>query len=334
MSSPRLFPTLAVGYDAVVPIDPAVYEITDDARGRAFAFDIDAEREHVAAAVRESFDQPRTVEEVAVEPGYIRVKVVPTEDGPDPATVRDTLRSVPSTYNERYATDPDLNGLAVTDEFYIGTYRPDDAPDREAALGDLDLDDAPEADGPVFSRTRDDAGEVALRDHRRFAYRFTFPFDPDIYTSPSTLGGTDPFPLTWDSDAVISALELVVDKIPPWPRRAENLPYIAVYPSHAVVEFYTAGFKDPTAYADTARDAFLRYNGYRNPDERAGKHDSVLHPAIDFTRDAYIEAIDHGGDAGAWLREHDLDDVDGQPEYPDPDVPGDEGDGLGRLNPF
>jgi len=328
----RLRSTLAVGFDAVVPIDPAVYEITDDARGRAFAFDIEAERENVADVVRESFDRLGVVEEVTVEPGYLRVKVTPEEEGPDPSTVLATLRSVPEAYNDKHATTPELDGLAVVHDHYIGTYRPPNAPTCEESLGDMELKNAPESDGPVFEHTRTDAGEVALQENRRFAYRVTIPFDERIYNPTQTMGGHTRQPVTWDTDAVTDALAVAVDDIPAWPGRPENLPHVAVYPTHAEVVFYTAAYSNPAKVAEVIRDGILKYNWYRNPDDRVNAHKTVTHPQLVFQNRGYVTAVDHGSDAEQWIVDNSLDTVEPIPATDDVDPEADD-TGSGWL-PF
>jgi hypothetical protein len=340
-------PSLAVGYDAILAVDPSIYTITDDADGRAWAFEMGPEtREDVADAVEQALvdaggTTPQAVEDLAVEPGYVRVRYEPpTRETSDPQALEDALRSVPSTYNDRHATAPDLDGLAFDRErSYLGSYRPDDASDREAFLARYaDGEDVPESDGPVFTHEREDAGESALVDARRFAYRFTLPFDASAMydPDPGTVTTRAGLAVEWDRKEVRERLELIVGKLPLWPGGPENTPLVAVYPGYLVVEHYTDAHGDPVARAETVRDAILRYNQYRPVDEERGHiQETTLHPEIGFQARAHIQALDHGTTGEEWIREQSLDAVDGEAVEPDPtDDVQEDGDGGGVFDVF
>lgn len=318
----RLRPTLAIGYDAVLPIDPSIYEITEDARGRAYAFDMADAREDVADTVRSVLDRPQDVDHIEVAPGYLRVRVAPT-DPVKPTAFLEALRSVRDEYNRRYATAPDLDGLAFANSRYLGTYRPADAPEREAFLDrHADADAVPDADGPVWTYDRDGAGEDVLPSNQRCRYRIALPFDPSMYEATTTLGGgTGTPPVRWDAEAVRTALRVTVEDIPAWPKRAENTPRIAVSPGYLLVEHDTGSLRfDPVQLAENVATAFLRYNRYRNVDEeRSTTHKTQLHPPIAFDGNVYVAGRDPAHGADVWISDHSLDAVDGKPVDPAPE---------------
>ena len=345
MSGPSLRPTLAVGFDAVLAFDPSMYEITEDARGRAYAFDMTESRDAVAEAVRQAVDRPEAIERVEIEPGYARVRYVPPDrEAADLGTFRRSLKRVPSLYNERHATDADLDGLALDHgKEYFGTYRPTDAPDREAFLDRHAGGEAvPETDGTVFTYERDGDGTDALDGARRFAYEIVLPFDTETMyaTQSDTFGRPSTRSFRWDAESVRQALAVVVEDLPEWPGGADGLPRVAVYPTHVVVEHYTNGYTTPAGLADSIRDALLRYNRYRTVDEERSNrpHEVVQHPPLSFSRRAYIGTLDHGRTAEEWIAEQSLDAVGGEPVEADGGQDGDAereaGGRLGSLNPF
>jgi len=336
-----LRPTLAVGFDAVLAFDPSMYEITEDARGRAYAFDMTDAREDVADAVRRAVDHPRAVERVEIEPGYFRVRYVPADrDEADLGSFRRSLKRVPTLYNERHATDTDLDGLALDHGTeYFGTFRPTDAPERETFLAEHAGGEAvPDTDGPVFSYERDDAGESALDDARRFAYEFVLPFDTEqMYATQSDLFGRESTPaFRWDAEAVSETLTLIVEDLPAWPGHSENLPRVTIYPTHVAVEHYTGGYTTPVGPAEKVRNALLRYDRYRQVDEERSDRprEVVHHPPLSFGRRAYIRALDHGRTAEEWVADQDLDAVDGEPVESDAGQDAGDEDASGRFDAF
>lgn len=254
--------TLSVGFDAVVPIDPTIYHPTEDAAGRAYAFDMADAREDVVDVVRAAVDPSGAVDAVEVTPGYVGVRLAPS-DPIKPKALVDALRSVPDEYNRRYATAPDLDGLAFDRGHYLGTYHPEDRPTEEAFLDRYASGETvPESDGPVFTHRRDDAGEDALQSNRRLWYRVVLPFDPQMYNQSETLGVAGDPPVRWDRDAVQTALQVTVEDLPPWPGRPENTPLIAVYPGYLLVEYATASITvNPERLGERIGSAFTRYNG-------------------------------------------------------------------------
>lgn len=315
-------PTLAVGYDAVLPIDPSIYEITEDARGRAYAFDMADAREDVADALDAVLDHATPVDAVEIEPGYLRVRVAPP-DPVKPTALLESLRSVASEYNRRYATAPDLDGLAFDSRRYLGTYRPTNAPDRETFLTrHVDADAVPDADGPMWTYDRDDAGEDVLPPNQRCRYRIVLPFDPSMYEATTTLGGGPGTPpVRWDAEAVRTALRVTVEDTPAWPKRAENTPRVAVYPGYVLVEHDTGSLRfDPVQLAEKVATAFLGYNRYRNVDEeRSTTHSTQLHPPIVFDGNVYVAGRDPAHGADVWIADNDLDAVNGSPFDSEPE---------------
>ena len=307
-----------------------------------------------AKTFREVLDRPRAVERLDVEPGYVRVRYAPRDDRDltDAKALRDALVSLPSVYNDRHATAPDLDGFAVdSSRIYMGSYRPADAAGRETVLaGAQEHADVPEADGPVFEYVREEATLAALsggtRATRAFGYEFTFPFDvATMYGGQETgaFGKAGAAPVRWGPDAVREALAVVVEKHPNWPGHPENIPRIAVYPTHATVEYVTKALADPLKLARRTRDALLYYNRYRRVDEdRTQRPQTVVkHSPIAFDGRVYVDVTDHGETAAGFIEDHGLDAVDGEPvdPEPEPDAGQDAGDAgeSGRfdaLNPF
>lgn len=335
----RVRPTLAVGYDAVIPIDPEIYEITEDARGRAYAFEMDdAAREDITDAVRAVLDDSHAVERVEVESGYLRVRVAPS-DPVRPTALLNALRSVPDEYNRRHATAPELDGLYLSPERFLGTYRPESAPDRDAFLSRrADARSVPDADGPVWSYRRDNGGEHILQPNQRCRYQIVLPFDPGMYEPTTPIGGPGVPAVRWDDDAVRDALRVTVENIPPWPKRAKNTPRIDVYPGYLLVDHNTDNLRaGPKHLAESVATAFLRYNRARPVDEEhSSTHTTRPHPPIAFRESAYIASRDLATGAEAWIADHDLDAVDGEPVAPTPeeDVPKEEADAGGVLSRF
>lgn len=333
----NLRPTLAVGYDAVAAVDPESYAVTEDAAGRAYAFDMDTARDAVEETVRSAFG-PSDLDAVTVAPGYVRVRV--RSDPRDPLTpnaVLDRLRSVADEYTNQYATDPELDGLAFTTREYIGTYRPEDAPEQGPFLDQHAPENAPDSDGPVFTYTRDTTDADALRDDRQLRYRVVLPFDGSMYEQTTMLGIDGTPPVRWDPEPVQDALRATVENTPAWPGRPSNTPCVEVYPTHIVVEHVTANLRDgPEDLAEQITDALAHYNRFRQPDEQhSTPRETQLHPPIDIDGGVYIRAGDAARDAGDWVGEHDLDAIDGSPRTEDADDDTEEAADTGRsLNPF
>lgn len=306
----NLRPTLAVGYDVVLAIDPTTYEITEDVKGQAYAFDMTDAREGVAEAVRSVLPHPADTEHVEIEPGYVRVKIKASKET-KPNHVLESLRSIPDEYNRRYATDPALDGLAYSRDVYLGTYRPEDAPAQSTFVDRHGQPDAaPDSDEPIFTYTRENAGESALKADRRFLYRIVLPFDPSIFEEENTIGGDGTPPVRWEeNDALRKALTNTVEDLPVWPERAENTPHIAVYPGYLLVEHVTSHLRmGPKQLAEKAGDAFLKFNRYRRK-----------HPPVAFSGQAYVAGRNPTEGADDWITDHDLDAVDGEPRGMDPE---------------
>jgi hypothetical protein len=333
----NLRPTLAVGYDAVIAIDPESYAVTEDAAGRAYAFDMDTARDAVEDLVRSAFG-PSDLDAVEVTPGYVRVRVrADPRDAVAPKAILETLRSTADEYTARHATDADLDGLAFDTREYIGTYRPDDAPEQGPFLdAHAPTDVSPESDGPVFAYTREDADDAARAD-RQFRYRVVLPFDGSIYEQTTALGVDGTPPVRWDPEPVQDVLRSTVGNLPPWPGRPKNTPLVEIHPTHAVVEHVTATLRDgPEDLAERIGRAFLYYNRFRNvDDEHSTRNESQLHPPIKFDGRAFVRAGDTARDADDWIAEHALDAVDGSPRTEDAgDDTEDDADTGRSLNPF
>lgn len=335
--------TLAVGFDIVHAIDPASYRITEDARGRAWAFQMDDEtRQHVAKAVREALDRPRDVVELNVEPGYVHVKIEPAKPHTATATPRKPLESlgdVPQIYNERYA-ESDAETLAFVRDAYVGSYVPEDVPTlADYVTRHVDVETAPESEGPVFEYVREDAGEKALDASQAFAYKYVLPFDAkEMYEAEERTGGPR-HNVDLEPPEVREHLQDRIEDLIPWPGNPRvEIPRIAVYPTHVEVEHWTADHANPASIAQKGHQALLQYNRGRPEDEaRSPRGGTYRHPPIALKDHAYIHALDHGRTAEEWIREQGLDEVDGEPVEPvEPEAEPEDvkGDKWDALNPF
>lgn len=333
--------TLAVGFDVALTIGPESYEISEDARGRAWAFAMDEEtRPQVADAVRQALgDLATKTDRVDVEPGYLRVRVgSPNYNYANPREYLSALKSVASIYNEEYAAYPDTE-LVPGHDYYVGTFSPDDALDRTEYLARQDAPDAtPESDGPVWTYTRDDAGETALEDSERSALRVFLPFDCSTMYDPETPHGFGKvLAFEWDRDEIHAQLTDTVESLVPWPGSpSKDIPRVAVYPTHVEVDVYT-GVANPAGVANGCLRAFLRYNTCRPVDkDRSPTGRSFKHPKVAFSSSPFVAALDHGRTVDDWIADHSLDAVTGDPVEPESDESEDDNDaGLGgRLSPF
>jgi hypothetical protein len=327
-------PTRAVGYDAVLPIDPSVYEIIEDARGRAYCFDLEEKRGAVGDAVRRALgDHAEAVERLTIEPGYLRVRYAPRGD-PDLSGFLDSLKQVGSVYNDHHARRADLDGLTVDRaNIYVGAYTPEDTPSAEAFLNRRVTDDRyPDGDDPVYTYERDSDRDV-FGGPRRFRYRFLLPFDPEMYV-PSQPNKVETPPVDWRRDAVRDALEKTIQRTPEWPGLPKSYPRIAVYRSHVAVNHYTSSLQDPAVRAARAAGALLWYNRVRPERPELGPEDmTVQHSPLSFANKLYLGVVEGPG-TEEWISDHGLDAVDGEPFDPEPEDAEQSDDTGGVLSRF
>lgn len=335
---------LDVGLDVAVRVDPASYEISEDARGRAFAFSMDATaREQIAdIAGTELGRVARSVETLDVEPGYIRARIhSPDHRRATPGKILSAFRDAARRYNETHADYADTRLLLHRDTFAC-TLRPDEPRTRAGFVAGLPATDAaPEADAPVWTYERDGAGETVLDADSRLAVRAFLPFDCRAMYDPDTAAGMNAsLAVEWDHPEVRDHLRETVEDPVPWPASPrESIPRVAIYPTHAEVDVYQNA-ANPAAVAGRARDALRRYNNHRPADEaRSPKGGTYTHPPIKFRGTPLVVGLEHGRTADDWIREKNLDAVDGEPIEPEPDEPADtevdEGGTLrDALSPF
>lgn len=318
-------PTLAVGYDIVLPVDPAIYAISEDAAGRAYAFDMADARGALGEAIQAVLEHPRDADRVEIEPGYIRVRIAPSEPI-TPKAVVETLQSIPETYNQHNATASDLDGFAFDHRYYIGTYHPEDAPAQEPFLDTYGPgEDAPEYDGAIFTYDDYDADDAAPMADRQLRYDIVLPFDAEIYEPATAIGGYDTPAVRWDADGVEEALQITAEDVPAWPGTARNLLQIAVYPEYARLEYRSGSMtKGPERLVERTIPAFLSYNRYRGVDEeRSTGGRQERHPPISFTADVYVAGVATDRSAEEYIDEHDLEAIDTDPMQdadPEPDT--------------
>lgn len=338
---------LHVGYDLAVRIHPSSYAIERDVQGRAWAFTFTEDaRDALEDAVRRAFDGP-TPGEIAVEPGYVRARFpsLSHTDATGSALLSD-LRDAAEIYNRQA---PDGEEVRFHPDGFAATFVPDGAPTTEEIrerLAERADPATPEADGPVWAYERDDAGEAALSSDKRLAIRAFIPFDTaQLYDpAPSRSATARSLPVTWDSDAVRDRLREIAEDLIPWPGDArESIPRVAVYPGWAEIDVYRGVAANPAALAGRARDALAAYSRHPPIDERAPANTTMKHPSLAFRGPPLVLGLEHDRTAEAWIHEHDLQAVDGEPHDPDAEgqEDGDAGDGLeadgGRLkglNPF
>lgn len=325
-------PTFAVGLDVVLAVDPAVYEIEEDARGRAYAFrmDADAVADAVRSAVAAHGDEhdltPRDIAALDIEPGYVRLRIEPVRGGVSPAVARALRRRVPDYYNDRHA-DHAAAELAFGD-YYASTYRPDNVPDRAAFLERYTCEAAPEHDEPLIERERE--APYAQSDHSYLAYRVTVPFAPGAYQR----GDSQRFAFEWD-DVARERFASIIEDRPRWPSTTTR---VAVYPQYVVAEIHGAGLANPAHVAGGVADAVTGYNRARGEHPDLGSAGQThLKPKIDVAKAAYIEGVEvSGATADAYIADRELEAVTGDAVDRElEDAPSaDAGGWMDRLSPF
>lgn len=347
--------TSACGYDVAVAVDPAVYEIREDARGTARAFQMtETTRRRLTDCLEAVLDDPTAVSELSIEPGYLRVRL---DADPEaiPKDLLDDMYAVATRYNERYARDGEA--FRLSGDRAVATFPPADAPDadafRDRFVDDDATPDVDEADGALFEYEGDPAPFLERIEglDRWFSYRFLFLLDSEMYrTTPTPPSSRDPVAFEWDETA-IGRLETVVEQTARWPRgTAEEVSRVAVHPGCIEVVHHSAALnQSPRHLADVTKRALASFN--RGRDERedlsTGPNHRVIQPALEFGRRVFIETVAPPGVApvDAWIADRGLDEIDGEPVEPDPapdleaDAPGDDGgdadaSGWQRLNPF
>lgn len=329
----------AIGYDIAVAVDPESYEIVEDARGRAWAFEMDeTTQRQLGEAVLEALPSGADPDAVEVQPGYVRVRIPKPDYDVQIHEIVSALRDAADIYNDRHADYADTT-VAFSKDRFVGTYLPEDRPDREAFLArEVDQETAPGADEPVWTYTREDAGEAALGADTRVAYRTFIAFDADALYNPGRSNyETITLAVEWDREEVHDHLRSVVEDPVPWPGDPrDTMPRVAVYPTHVEMDFYGQNTGAPAAVARKMRRAFLKYNRHRPiDDERSPTNTKAKHPPVSFTGSAFVRALDQGKSAEEWIDEHGLDEIDGQPVDPDPDPEEDVESGtIDKLNPF
>lgn len=326
--------TYAYGFEAISAINPASYHITEDARGRAYAFEMDeTTKRHLADALRAVLDRPQDVVEFDPQPGYIRVRLEPSRREGVSARAAAALPQVASVYNERHVDDIDLDGLRFSDQ-YVRTYRPEDAPTAEAFLADYTGDPAvPATESPVYELAARDlphaGGETAW-----LGYRIILPFDPRMYVEDGGVNRRHSF--AWD-EVALERFDMIIRQRDRWPNYTEA---VTVYPAYVDVRTRGLGLGNPTDTAERARKAVLGYNQGRGDHPHLGDR-RTRKPALALEDAAYIEGLPpREGGIDEWIAEH-VADVDGEPIEPEAETDAAAGDGDGgggsawtTLNPF
>lgn len=306
--------TVALGYDLALSLDESSYHLERDVEGRAYGFAMtDENAAALEACIQREMPRGGAIDGVAVEPTHLRLRVDPTATGqPDPVTEYTTvLRDAVKRYNDEHATPFEE---VVPGKEFVGVYRPEDAPDREAWIErHTDDDRLPEADGPVADLEPYD--DAHMMPDRHLAYRVAVLLDAESYKRGELSGYThatsgDPF--EWDERAVETINRVAADR-QAWP---DGTLSVEVHPGHAVAEIHNGAFNaPPDAYADAIRDAVERYN--REKGDRGVKGGTVPRPALAVRESpAYVEAVETDA-LDEWLA--DLPELDGDPVEPEPD---------------
>jgi hypothetical protein len=322
--------TVALGYDLALALDEESYHLERDAEGRAYGFAMtDENAAALETCIQREMPRGGAIAGVAVEPTHLRLRVDPTATGqPDPVTEYTTvLGDAVGRFNSEHASPFEE---VVPGERFVGVYRPEDAPDREAWIErNTDDDRLPEADGPVADLAPYD--DAHLMPDRHLAYRVAVLVDAESYERGELSGyahaeAADPF--EWDAEAVETVEQLEGDR-QGWP---DGTLSVEVHPGYAVAEIHNGAFNaPPDAYADAVRRELERYN--REKGERGVRGGAVPRPALAVRESpAYVEAVETDA-LDEWLA--DLPDLDGDPVEPAPDdEPEESGGRLSRLSPF
>ena len=318
--------TVALGYDLALALAPESYHLERDAEGRAYGFAMtDENAAALEACIQREMPRGGAIDGVAVEPTHLRLRVDPTATGqPDPVTEYTTvLRDAVKRYNDEHASTFEE---VVPGEEFVGVYRPEDAPDREAWIErHTDDDRLPEADGPVADLAPYD--DAHMMPDRHLAYRVAVLLDAESYERGELSGythATSGGPFEWDERAVETINRVAADR-QAWP---DGTLSVEVHPGHAVAEIHNGAFNaPPDAYADAIRGGLERYNQERGyQDVRGG---SVRRPALAVRESpAYVEAVETDA-LDEWLAA--LPDLDGEPVDPPDDEPEESGGRLSGL---
>lgn len=316
--------SLRLGYDIAIGIDPSSYEIDLDPNGRAWAFTFDEEtHRHLTDAVERSLSEYRPFEDLEIAPGYIRVRFPSPDSDTDPSDLARAVKNAERIYNDENAKYEDTE-VSFTNEHYAGTYDPGNGLTRENwFIRDVNTDDAPDTDDtPVWTYTRDDAGETALSPSKRFAFRMHVPFyTAKMYDSGGGSYETINLAVEWDRSEVKDHLRKIVEDLVPWPGDPrETIPRIAVYPTHVEIDYYDDTAGTVGGITNQAKKAFLKYNRRRPIDkERSPRGTTTKHPPIDTHGTPFAKALPHGKTAGDWIQEHGFDEIDGDAKKEEPE---------------
>lgn len=326
----------AVGYDVVLAIAPESYHITEDAKGRAYAFAMDHDtKRHLVECVRASLTDSAIVEDVVIAGGYLRVKLDLTRTGsPAPlAEYLSELRDVGAVYNERHAT-PGLEELHLGDR-HVSTYAPEAGPTPEVFIDTLGDERLPDTEGPVYRHTRDPGDREADPD-RHLAFRVIVPIDPSIYADHGE--DAPPYPFTWD-DHTREKLRQLVEDVPAWPGgSASAIRRVEVHPGYVDVAYcWGAVNVTPRGLAGGFVRALEEFNYPRGVHpELSTKGRKIPTPRLKLASPVYVGAVapdEHTVDA--WIRHHGLEAVDGTPVEPEPEgAPADSEENGGLLGRF
>jgi len=302
----------ALGYDVVAEIAPATYELERTGDGVGYAFEMDGEaHSRLAGIARRAIPDSSSVERLEIEPGYIRVRLDVTTSGRrrKPDAYRAALNDITATYNERYATRREFDGLQLGDR-YITTWRPDD---RRTAADWVGTDDLLE--DPVWEVTRDIDGQ--MRD-RHMTHRVVLKVEP----------------MEWD-EHVLGRFEEVVEDRARWPTPMERVAVLDA--EHVLVDLATGQLAQPPArLLERVQSGVASYNTTRprHPEKSSAGRDvwvSLLELAGDLYVGTRTPPADHTVEA--WIADRGLEDVDGAPVEPDT-APKEDASTWDALNPF
>lgn len=320
-------PTLGYGFDVVLAIDPAVYE--GSSPGDVFQMDA-AARRHLTAAIEESLTTPEDVAAVELEPGYVRVRVDPSV-GVAPKDLVDELYRAVDLFNSRHAT-AESDRLRIAAD-HVSVY---DSLDATSVESFLERHTTTEFDGsaePIYEYERAPGADGD------FAYEYVVPIDTEAYEDDEQFGHSvaDAPGFQWSAAGVLECFEMVVEMDRLWPSGVITRVAIPA-PEYVVVHHTTGSVHSPVDFARTVWGALQSYNKHKPAIETPEDSRDRPSPPLELSKRVYIGGLPSAdGGADAWIEANGLDEEDGEPRDPEPELdaePDAGGSAWSIPNPF
>lgn len=333
---------VAFGFEVVFSIDEDCYELTYTGDDIGYALRWGEEtQEAISGAIRRSLTHPRAVEQLDIQPGYIRARIDADSYEPDvaPKEIAQEFRQSRQLYNRHEATDPEYDGLSLKDR-YVGVCRPESARSREAFLTQhaAGEDRVPNAGESVFHWEGSLPRPELAGGDRNIAYEYIIPIDPETYTE-----GRNSASFEWD-DWACNRFEQMLSSRQRWPSKA--ILEFEIFPRYIRAVHHSGNLgTSPPRIANQFHQQVANFNTTRPVREGVGSGDSKRRqPKLHLKDRIYIGPVSPecgmGISGSGFIEDRGLDDVDGEVTEPvseltdeDADT-GEESSGWERINPF